>query len=133
METILLIAQTPQNAYQAVSYICEDIKADHNADHKLYFARILFGGFHISKGEVHEENGVKMSTLTGEHELIIFPAAYEDQLEKLKVDKSILLLKNCMTIAGDSSKKIAFRKSIIEWLLDDDKKWDYANVDIGDS
>ena len=135
MEAILLLATTPEEAYKAVSYICEDIKANPEADHKLYFSRIMFGGFHISKGaseDVEVEPGITQKNLyfTGEHELIIFPAKYEEQLEKLKTNKTIIMVKNCMSAAGPSEKRITYRKALIDWLLDDDAKWDYSNVDL---
>ena len=135
MQTILLIANTPEAAFKAVSYICEDIKSNSEADHKLYFARIMAGGFHISKGKVIEHEitpGIteKTSELTGEHELIIFPAIYNDGIEKLKSAKELLFVKNCMSAAGEGEKKQEFRKAIINWLLDDEAKWDYANIDL---
>ena len=135
MEAIILLATNPDDAYKSVSYICTDIKENQEANHKLFFARMLFGGFHISKGKVEIVdlgNGLtrKDSELTGKHELIIFPAAYEEQLEKLKTNKDIILVKNCMSAAGESSKKQAFRKALIDWLLDDETRWDYSNVDL---
>lgn len=136
METILLLATKPIDAHQALSYICTDIKANSEADHQLYFSRMMFGAFTISKGSVTETDlggGLtkKDCELTGEHELIIFPAAYEEQLEKLKTSgKTLVFVKNCMSIAGPSEKKILFRKAIIDWLLDDNLKWDYSNVDL---
>ena len=136
METILLLATKPIDAHQSLSYICQDIKANPEADHKLFFSRMMFGGFTISKGEIQETEiapGLtkKDSALTGEHELIIFPAAYEEQLEKLKTSgKTLVFVKNCMCIAGPSDKKVTFRKAIIDWLLDDNSKWDYSNIDL---
>lgn len=141
METILLVATKPIDAHQSVSYICEDIKAREDADHQLFFRRVMFGAFTICKGEVTMTDlGGGMSkkdcALTGEHELIIFPAAYEEQLEKIKAvssGKHLVLVKNCMSIAGPGEKKQLFRREIIDWLLDDNLKWDYANVDLTES
>ena len=139
METILLLATKPIDAHQALSYICEDIKANPEADHQLYFSRMMFGAFTISKGSVKETDlggGLtkKDCELTGEHELIIFPAAYEEQLEKLKASgKTLIFVKNCMCVAGPSEKKVAFRKVIMDWLLDDKQKWDYSNIDLTES
>jgi len=138
METILLLATKPVDAHQALSYICEDIKSNEKANHQLFFRRVMFGAFTISKGRVAETDiggGLtrKDCELTGDHELIIFPAAYEEQLEKLKTSgKTLVFVKNCMCIAGPSDKKTEFRKEIIDWLLDDARKWDYANVDLTD-
>ncbi len=132
METILLLATKPIDAHQSLSYICEDIKANPEADHQLYFSRMMFGAFTISKGSVEETDlggGLtkKDCALTGEHELIIFPAAYEEQLEKLKTSgKTLVLVRNCMCIAGPSDKKVTLRKHIIDWLLDDETRWNYA-------
>lgn len=139
METILLLATKPIDAHQALSYICADIKDDEKADHQLYFSRMMFGAFTISKGIIKETDlggGLtqKDCAFTGEHELIIFPAVYEEQLEKLKTSgKNILFVKNCMSIAGPSEKKQVFRKAIIDWLLDNDAKWDYSNIDLTES
>ena len=139
METILLLATKPIDAHQSLSYICEDIKGREDANHQLFFRRVMFGAFTISKGRVSETDlggGLtkKDCELTGEHELIIFPAAYEEQLEKLKTSgKRLVLVKNCMSIAGPSEKKQVFRKAIIDWLLDDEARWDYSNVDLTES
>ena len=139
METILLLAHKPIDAHQALSYICEDIKSDERADHQLYFSRMMFGAFTISKGHVVETDlggGLtkKDCELTGEHELIIFPAAYEEQLEKLKTSgKTIVLERNCMCIAGPSEKKQVFRNAIIDWLLNNDIRWNYADAGLEDS
>lgn len=139
METILLLATKPIDAHQSLSYICEDIKGREDANHQLFFRRVMFGAFTISKGRVSETDlggGLtkKDCELTGEHELIIFPAAYEEQLEKLKTSgKHLVLVKNCMSIAGPSEKKQVFRKAIIDWLLDDEVRWDYSNVDLTES
>ena len=139
METILLLATKPIDAHQALSYICEDIKGDERADHQLYFSRMMFGAFTISKGSVEETDlggGLikKDCVLTGEHELIIFPAAYEEQLEKLKTSgKTIVLERNCMCIAGPSEKKQVFRNAIIDWLLNNDIRWNYADAGLEDS
>ncbi len=136
MKTILLLATKPIDAHQSLSYICEDIKADEQANHQLYFRRVMFGSFTISKGVVEVRDfgdGItnKECRLNGEHELIIFPAAYEEQLEKLKGSgKDIILVKNCMSIAGPSEKKQLLRKAIIDWLLDDDSKFEYSTVDL---
>lgn len=135
MEAILLLATNSEDAYKAVSYICEDIKANPEANHKLYFARIMFGAFHISKGEVTKTEIAPGMTkkdckLTGEHELIIFPSSNEEHIEKLKTNKTIIMVKNCMCAAGPSEKKQLLRQDIIEWLLDDEKKWSYENVDL---
>ena len=134
METILLLATKPIDAHQSLSYICEDIKANEEADHQLYFRRVMFGAFTISKGKVTETDlggGLtkKDCELTGEHELIIFPAAYEEQLEKLKSSgKTLVLVRNCMCIAGEGEKKKTLRSAIIDWLLNDDVRWNYANA-----
>ena len=139
METILLLATKPIDAHQALSYICEDIKGDERADHQLYFSRMMFGAFTISKGSVEETDlggGLikKDCVLTGEHELIIFPAAYEEQLEKLKTSgKTIVLERNCMCIAGPSEKKQVFRNAIIDWLLNNYIRWNYADAGLEDS
>lgn len=138
MDMILLLASTPEDAYKSISYICEDVKNRSDADHKLYFSRIMFGAFHISKGEVVETElapGMvkKDSALIGNHELIIFPSANEDHIKKLKENKTTIFTKNCMSVAGPSEKKVEFRKAIIDWLLDDSVIWDYANIDISDS
>lgn len=138
METILLLATKPIDAHQSLSYICEDIKSDERTDHQLYFSRMMFGAFIISKGRVVETDlggGLtkKDCELTGEHELIIFPAAYEEQLEKLKSSgKTLVLVRNCMCIAGSSDKKVALRKAIINWLLDDETRWNYADAGLED-
>lgn len=139
MESILLLAQKPIDAHQSLSYICEDIKANEEADHQLFFRRVMFGGFTISKGEVTETdlgNGLtkKDCALTGEHELIIFPAANEEHLEKLRESgKTLVLVRNCMCIAGEGEKSASLRKAIIDWLLDDATRWDYSNAGLEDS
>ena len=118
METVLLLAQTPQQAGESVSYLCTDIQNTPEANHKLYFSRIMFGSFHISMGETGEDG---KKHLTGDREIVIFPAVYEEQLEKLKVGKTMILCKNCMCVVGESDRRIDRRKNLISWVLGNDK------------
>lgn len=114
METVLLLATTPQEAHESVSYLCDDIQNTPEANHRLYFHRIMFGSFHISTGTTDEDGN---KSLTGDREIVIFPAVYEEQLEKLKAGKTMVLCKNCMCVAGDSELRVERRKALISWVL----------------
>lgn len=118
METVLLLAQTPEEAHKSVSYLCTDIQNTPEANHKLYFHRIMFGAFHISMGETNEK-GEKH--LTGDREIVIFPAVYEEHLEKLKTNKVLVLCKNAMCVVGEWDRRIERRKNLISWLLNESK------------
>ena len=123
METVLLLAKTPDEAHQCVSYLCTDIQNTEEANHKLYFRRIMFGAFHICQGETDEETGEKR--LTGDREIVIFPAVYEEQLENLKGGKTLVLCKNAMCVVGEGETKVLRRSNLISWVLGD-KKFDYS-------
>ena len=125
MQTIVFVANDKESAHQALSYITTDIQNYGPANHQLFFHRIMFGAFHICKGEsVGNER-----RLIGSHEVIIIPNR-DDVIGRTKFGKDILFLKNCMSLVGDSDKKQSFRRAIIDWLLNDESKWDYSNLDI---
>ena len=109
MESIMLIATKREEALACVSALTDDIKAlpvEHQ--HKLYFRQILMGSYVIFPKE-----GDKV----GDKELIIFPASREEDLERLKGTKNIVLLKNCMYVVGDTDHTKDIRHNIIFYLL----------------
>lgn len=114
METVLLFANKQQDALNGVTWICNDIKNTEEANHQLFFSARLMSAFMISKGETDEENKVR---LTGDRELVIFPAYREDDFKRLQKSKNIVLLHNVKWICGPSEQRIERRSRIIHWLL----------------
>jgi len=114
MDTILLYAKDRFDAAEALTILCNDIKAVEEANHKLYFRRLMFNSFTISSGHT-DEDGTRH--LDGDKEVVIFPMEREEQLEKLKVGKNILELRNCNWIIGEGEKAVERRSHIINWLL----------------
>ena len=119
METILLIANDRIVAGEAITVICNDIKAREDANHKLYFRRIMMGAYTISSGHT-EEDGTRI--LDGNRELVIFPVYREEQLEKLKTGKNLIEMHNATWILGEGPKKVDIRTKLIDWLLG--AEWD---------
>lgn len=103
METVLLIANKKDQALFCVGALCEDIKNNEEANHKLKFASRMFSSYLI--------------TNETDREIEIFPAAREEDLERLQRNKNIVLLKNCMWCVGDSDLKKSRRDILITWLL----------------
>lgn len=114
MNTILLLAQDRFDAAEALTILCNDIKTIEKANHKLFFRKIMMGAFSISAGHT-DEDGTRH--LDSENELIIFPVSNEEQLEKLKLGKTIIELHNCKWIIGEGEKTSNLRIKIIDWLL----------------
>ena len=124
MDSIILYATTKEDAHKAISYMCEDIKSKEEANHKLYFRRIMFGGFHICKGE--EIDGEKH--FIGNHEFIIVPLNSSISNKRITENKNVVYFNNCMFITGDSKIKISRRGKIIDWLLDDELEIDPQKI-----
>lgn len=129
MQTILLLANTSEEAHLALACITMNIQENPDAQHQLYFRRIMFGSFHICKGHTDEEGNKHLDPF---HQLIILPAD-ENYIERAKLGNEIVLVKNCMWITGDSEKRVERRKTVISWLLNDDEKFDYSVVDLSES
>lgn len=113
MQTAIYYAERREDALACAEALCNDIKADTNADHQLYFSRRLMGAYIICKGE--EVDGKKK--LTGTKEVIIFPAQRTDDFERLQRTKHVVACKNCMSLVGVGEKSKEKRAEIISWLL----------------
>ena len=121
METIILYCKTQEEALHAVNDICMDIKAlpDDN-QHQLFMNRRIFGMYSIFPGEkiggsLINEPGKAEKIQPGDRELIFFPAEREEDFEKLKAGKNLVMVKNCNYIIGETRK--TRRDKIIDWLL----------------
>jgi len=111
VKTILFYVTDQNDGLKAIKYLIDDIKADPEADHKLFFKFLMQGAYYISMGTVDNEGKRHM---IGDHEVIFMPATRLGSLE----NKNIIFQKNCMFIAGDSEKTVEFRKLLIDWLLE---------------
>lgn len=112
MKTILLLANKKEDALGCAQMLCEDIKANEIYDHKLYFSRMMMGAFKIGLGEIVDGK----PTFRSDRELVLFPAARVEDLERLKTNKTIIFCKNCMSVTGDSRIKAKRRKAILDWI-----------------
>lgn len=113
MQTALYFAERREDALACVQQLCDDIKANEEANHQLYFSTRFMGAYVICKGE--EVDGTKK--LTGNHEVIIFPAQRTEDLERLQRTKHIISCKNCMCLVGEGPKAKDNRAVVISWLL----------------
>lgn len=113
MQTALFYAEKREDALACAKALCDDIKANEEANHQLYFSNRLMGVYLICKGE--EVDGVKR--LTGNQEVIIFPAQRKTDLERLKRTKHVVSCKNAMTLVGETEKSKEKRAWLIDWLL----------------
>ena len=61
--------------------------------------------------------------LIGEHELIFIPSTRLGKFDtSFDENKNIIFQKNCMLIVGDGDKPKAYRKLLIDWLLEKKKE-----------
>ena len=120
LETILFYITDKEDGLKAVKYLTDDIKADEDANHKLYFRFLMADTYQVSIG-CTDDDGQKH--LIGNHEVLFVP---ESRLGKLDTsfnqNKNIIFMKNCMFIAGDGEKASSTRKLLIDWLLEKKKE-----------
>lgn len=113
MKTILLLANRKEDALGCAQMLCEDIKANQIYDHKLYFSRMMMGAFKIGLGEPGDDGKL---TFKSDKEIVLFPAARIEDLERLKTNKTIIFCKNCMSVTGDSRIKKKRRQAMLDWV-----------------
>ena len=71
MQTIIFYITDKEDGLKAIKALTDDIKADKDADHKLYFHFLMADTYHVSMG-CEDDEGKKH--LIGEHELIFIPS-----------------------------------------------------------
>lgn len=121
MDTVILYVLDRISAMESLTYLCNDIKAREDANHQLFFKRMMFGGYHIFKGNPETKD-------MGDREIIIFPADKTERLEKLNAGKNILVCKNCNWIVGAGKSSVKIRKLLIDWLLGFDVSFDNDHI-----
>ena len=120
VETILLYITDKEDGLKAIKYLTDDIKADTDADHKLYFGFLMADTYRVSMG-CEDEDGKKH--FIGKHELLFMPSTRLGKLDtSFDQNKKIIFQKNCMIISGDGEKATALRKLLIDWLLEKKKE-----------
>ena len=117
MDTVVLYVLDRISAMESLTYLCNDIKAREDANHQLYFKRMMFGGYHVFRGNPDTKD-------ICDREIIIFPADKPDRLEKLNAGKNILVCKNCKWVTGEGKGATRVRKLLIDWLLGSDVSFD---------
>lgn len=120
MKTVIFYSTDIHDSVTAVKYLVDDIKAEEEANHKLFFKFLFENAYYISMGCVDDEG---KRHFIGEHEVIFMPSERELDIERLKQTKDVVMYRNCMAISGDKAKE--FRKTLIDWLLE--KKEDLGN------
>ena len=116
VKTILLYITDKEDGLKAIQYLVDDIKANDEAHHKLYFKFLFNDAYYISMGTT-DKDGKRY--LIGDHELIFMPQTRLGSItDSFNQNKDIIFQKNCMVIAGDNEKAKAFRELIINWLLE---------------
>lgn len=120
METIIFYVTDKKNGVKAVQDLVDDIKANKDAEHKLFFKFLMADTYHISMGTTDDKGN---RHLIGEHEVIFIPQTRLGKLDAtFNENKKILYMKNCMTICGDGKKPKAMRALLIDWLLEKKKE-----------
>lgn len=116
VKTILLYVTDREEGLKSIQYLIDDIKANKDAEHSLYFKYLFGDAYYISMGTT-DKDGKKY--FIGNHELIFIPQTKLGTLgESFRENKNIIFQKNCMIIAGNTEKPTALRELIINWLLE---------------
>lgn len=113
VKTILFYVTDQENGIKAIKYLVDDIKANPEANHKLFFKFLMKGAYYISMGTTDDEG---KRYLIGDHEVIFMPQTRLGFLDGQ--NKNVIFQKNCMILAGDDDKTREFRGLIIDWLLE---------------
>lgn len=120
METILFYITDKEDGLKAIKFLTDDIKANEDANHKLYFRFLMADTYQVSMG-CTDDDGNKH--FIGNHEILFMPSS---RLGKVDVsfdqNKKIIFQKNCMLIVGDGEKAKAYRALLIDWLLEKKKE-----------
>lgn len=120
MKTILLYITDKEDGLKAIKYLTDDIKANEEADHKLYFRFLMADTYQMSMG-CNDDEG--KPHLIGEHEILFMPSTRLGKLDiSFDQNKKIIFQKNCMLIVGDGDKPKAYRQLLIDWLLEKKKE-----------
>ena len=120
METILFYITDKEEGLKAIKFLTDDIKANDDANHKLFFKFLMADSYYISMGTTDDEG---QKHFIGEHEVIFMPQTRLGKLDTtFNENKKIIFMKNCMIIAGDGKKAKAMRELIIDWLLEKKKE-----------
>lgn len=120
MDTILFYITDKEDGLKAIKALTDDIKNDNDADHKLYFRFLMADTYQVSMG-CEDEEGKKH--LIGEHEILFMPSTRLGKFDtSFDENKNIIFQKNCMLIVGDGDKPKAYRKLLIDWLLEKKKE-----------
>lgn len=124
MKTVIFLVHNTENGLAAITQLTQDIKSYDEANHKLYFRVLFNNAYMITRGEVGEDNAIK---LVGEREVLFMPMnkgiTSEHLLGRVSKDKEVIFMDNCMYICGDGEKKVERRKLLIDWLLDKEDKF----------
>lgn len=116
VKTILFYITNKEDGLKAIQYLIDDIKANEEAQHKLFFKFLFEGAYYISMGTTDDEG---KRYLIGDHEVIFMPQPRMGSMEEsFKQNKNIIFQKNCMIIAGDNGKAKTLRNVVIDWLLE---------------
>lgn len=112
MKTIIFTGSNPENHYKAIGFLCEAIKDRKDADHKI-FVRSVMPHVHLMSMGCEATDGEKH--FIGEHEIIFIPSTMDEEIERLKRTKEVVMCKNGMSFVGEDVTKV---NQIIDWLLE---------------
>lgn len=119
MKTIIFLVFNKEDGLATVTQLTQDIKANEEANHKLFFRNLFKGKYCIAKGEPGEDGKPVMN---GDREIIFLPmddrSISKIALARLAEGKEILMVKNCMCLCGDGEAKQNRRRKVIDWLLE---------------
>ena len=120
VQTIIFYVTDKEDGLKAVKYLTDDIKANEEANHKLYFRFLMNDMYQVTMG-CTDDDGQKH--LIGNHEVLFIPSSKLGKWDvSFSENKKIIFQKNCMIMAGEGEKTKAMRALLIDWLLEKKKE-----------
>lgn len=116
MSTIIFFSTSLDDHVTSIGTLVDALRADGRCEHKICFRPITLNLFQFIRGVV-QDNGRMIPV--GCHEILYIPVTREEEIERLKRTKNVVLEINCMCFVGENDKKKLKVKKIIDWLLEE--------------
>ena len=116
MSTIIFFSTSQNDHVRSIETLVDALRADGRCEHKICFRPITLNLFQFIRGELDDSNYMQP---IGCHEILYLPVTREEEIERLKRTKNVVLEINCMCFVGENDKKKLKVKKIIDWLLEE--------------
>lgn len=116
MSTIIFFSTSSDDHIKSVETLVDGLNADERCKHKICFRPITMNFFQFIRGEKDEEDHMQP---IGCHEILYLPVNRQEEINRLKRTKNVVLEINGMCFVGDNDKKKLKLKKIIDWLLEE--------------